>query len=412
MHGPWSVYLGERGRGDRPPDWLAKWDGDGIIARIENRSIARALEGMRVPVVDLSAAGLLPRAPVVTTDNAAIARLAVQHFTERGFRHFGYCGEARFAWSVARGKCFSLFARTHGHTCAIYTRPGSRVNSDEEVDAIARWLRRLPKPAAVFACYDACGQRVLDACRRAGLAVPEEVAVLGVDNDELLCALSPPPLSSICLNTPRTGWQAAALLARMMGGEKVPAETQRVPPLSVVTRQSTDVLAVGDPPVARALHYIRAHACDGLGVSDVLRHCLMARRTLEARLKALLGRTPREEIARVQLGRVKELLAGTDLALAEIAGRAGFRHTEYLSVFLTGNGADARRIPQAARRGRLKKRRGGLCAKTQLRADGLSGPGARWRAGPRSRGRRSTASRGGGCRRGFRAHRGRPGRWR
>ena len=333
VHGPWSVYLGERGRGDRPPDWLAKWDGDGIIARIENRSIARALEGMRVPVVDLSAARLLPRAPVVTPDNAAIARLAVQHFTERGFRHFGYCGEARFAWSVERGECFSLLARTSGHTCAIYTRPGSRVNSDEEVDAIARWLRGLPKPAAIFACYDARGQRVLDACRRAGLAVPEEVAVLGVDNDELLCALSPPPLSSIRLNTQRSGWQAAALLALMMSGAKVPVETQRVPPLSVVTRQSTDVLAVDDPPVARALHYIREHACDGLGVSDVLRHCPMARRTLEARLKALLGRTPREEIARVQLGRVKELLAGTDLALAEIAGRAGFRHTEYLSVF-------------------------------------------------------------------------------
>lgn len=208
---------------------------------------------------------------------------------------------------------------------------------------------------------------MLDACRRAGLAVPEEVAVLGVDNDELLCALSPPPLSSIRLNTPRTGWQAAALLALMMGGEKVPVETQWVPPLSVVTRQSTDVLAVDDPPVARALHYIREHACDGLGVSDVLRHCPMARRTLEA----LLGRTPREEIARVQLGRVKELLAGTDLALAEIAGRAGSRHTEYLSVFFqTGNAADARRIPQAARPGRLKKRRGGFCAKTQYLAGG------------------------------------------
>ena len=331
-HGPWSVYLGERGRGDQPPDWLAKWDGDGIIARIENRSIARALAAMRAPVVDLSAARLLPRAPVVTTDNAAIARLAVQHFTERGFRHFAYCGAARFAWSVARGEYFSLLVRGHGHTCATYAPPGPRVSGDAEVDAIARWLCALPKPVAVFACYDAHGQRVLDACRRAGLAVPEEVAVLGVDNDELLCALTPPPLSSIRLNTQRTGWQAAALLALMMAGGKVPADTLLVPPLGVVTRQSTDVLAVDDPPVARALHYIREHACEGIGVSEVLRHCPMARRTLEARLKALLGRTPREEITRVQMNRVKELLAGTDLALAEIAGRAGFRHPEYLSV--------------------------------------------------------------------------------
>ena len=251
---------------------------------------------------------------------------------ERGFRHFAYCGDARFAWSAARGEYFSLFIRGSGGTCAVYAAEKARTGGDAETDGIARWLRGLPKPVAVFACYDARGQCVLDACRRAGLAVPEEVAVLGVDNDAVLCALSPPPLSSISLNTQRTGWQAAALLALMMGGGKVPAETQLVPPLGVVTRQSTDVLAVDDPPVARALRYIREHACEGLGVSDVLRHCPMARRTLEARLKALLGRTPRAEIARVQMNRVKELLASTDLALAEIAGRAGFRHPEYLSV--------------------------------------------------------------------------------
>ena len=214
----------------------------------------------------------------------------------------------------------------------LYAPAGPRRNSDAEVEAIAQWLRALPKPAAIFTCYDAHGQRVLEACRRAGIAVPEEVAVLGVDNDEILCALSPPPLSSIKLNTQRTGWQAAALLALMMGGEKGPAEPQLIPPLGVVTRQSTEVLAVDDPPVARALHYIREHACEGIGVSDVLRHCPMARRTLEARLKTLLGRSPNEEIQRVQLNRVKELLTGTDFSLAEIAERAGFRHTEYLSV--------------------------------------------------------------------------------
>ena len=119
--------------------------------------------------MDLSAARLLPRAPVVTTDNAAIARLAAQHFMERGFRHFAYCGEARFAWSVARGEYFRLFVRGSGHACATYAPPGPRVSGDAEVDGIARWLRGLPKPAAVFACYDARGQCVLDACwMRAG----------------------------------------------------------------------------------------------------------------------------------------------------------------------------------------------------------------------------------------------------
>ena len=331
-HGPWSVSLGEQGRGDRPPDWLAKWDGDGIIARVENRRIARALAAVRLPVVDVSAARLLPGAPVVTTDNAAIARLAVQHFTERGFRHFAYCGDARFAWSVARGEYFSLFVRDSGGACAVYAAEKMRAGADVETDRIARWLRALPKPVAVFACYDARGQRVLDACRRAGLAVPEEVAVLGVDNDALLCALTPPPLSSIIPNAQRAGWEAAALLAVRMAGGKVARGPLLIPPLGIATRQSTDVLAVDDPPVARALRYIREHACEGIGVSDVLRHCPMARRALEARLKALLGRSPHEEIQRVQMNRVKELLSGTELSLAEIAERAGFRHTEYLSV--------------------------------------------------------------------------------
>ena len=331
-HGPWSVYLGEQGRGERPPDWLAKWDGDGIIARVENRRIARALEAVRLPVVDVSAARLVPAAPVVTTDDAAIARLAAQHFTERGFRHFAFCGDARFAWSVGRGEAFSLFIRGGGGACAVYAAGRTPAGGDAETDGIARWLRALPKPVAVFACYDARGQRVLDACRRAGLEVPEEVAVLGVDNDALLCALTPPPLSSIIPNTRRAGWEAAALLAVLMQGGKVAPGPHLIPPLGVATRQSTDVLAVDDPPVARVLHYIREHACEGIGVGDVLRHCPMARRSLEGRMKALLGRSPHEEILRVQLNRVKELLTGTDLSLGEIAERAGFRHTEYLSV--------------------------------------------------------------------------------
>ena len=331
-HGPWNVYLGEQGRGDTPPDWLANWDCDGIIARVENEGIARPLAKLGLPLVDVSAPRLVPNAPTVTPDNAAIARLAVQHFTERGFQNFAYCGEARFAWSAARGEAFSLFIRSSGYDCPMYASPVSHANSEEEVDKIGQWLRKLPKPVAVFVSYDAHGQRVLNACRRVGLAVPEQVAVLGVDNDELLCALSPPPLSSIALNTQRAGWEAAAMLAVMMKGHKVAPEIHRIPPLGVVTRLSTDVLAVDDPPLSAALRYIREHACEGIGISDVLHHCPMARRNFELRLKALVGRTPREEITRVQINRVKELLGGTKLSLGEIADRAGFKHVEYMTV--------------------------------------------------------------------------------
>ena len=331
-HGPWSVHFAELGSDDTPPPWLKGWDGHGVLFRGENRRIARAVARLAMPMVDLTPSRLLQRAPWVKSDDTAVARLAAQHFLERGFRHFAFCGDARFSWSKRRGDQFGLLVRGGGRSWHAYVPPRGIANGDAEVDAIATWLDGLPKPVAVFACYDNRGQQVLEACRRVNLSVPEQIAVLGVDNDEVLCALSPPPLSSVILNPRRAGWEAAALLASMMNGERVSLdEPHLIPPLGIATRQSSDILAVGDLKIASALRYIREHACEGIRVSDVLRHCPMARRALEARFRKLIGRTPRQEILRVQLNRVKELLVGTDLPVWEIAGRTGFE-TDYLSV--------------------------------------------------------------------------------
>jgi len=332
-HAPWSVYLAEHGRGDRPPGWLADWRGDGIIARVETPAIAQALKRVKIPIVDTSAARLLPKLPWFETDDAAIAQLAFEHLRERGFKRFAFCGDPRFNWSNWRSEHFENAARAEGATCFTY-RPARRFSRDdaEQAEDIARWIRKLPKPVGVMAAYDYRGQQLLDACRRLGIAVPDEVAVVGVDNDELLCELSHPPMSSVIPNTHRTGYEAAALLDRMMDGQRVPSETHLIAPLGIATRQSTDVLAIEDRHVARAVAYIRGHACKGITVNDVLRAVPQARRLLERRFKKLLGRTPHEEILRVQLDRVKALLAQTDLPLTEIAERCGFAHVEYLSV--------------------------------------------------------------------------------
>lgn len=330
-HGPWSVHYAELSPADKPPNWLSNWKGDGIIVRGENRRITQAIERLPSPVIDLTPSRLLPRAPWVKSDDAAIAGLAAHHFLERGFRNFAFCGDTRFSWSNRRREQFELLIRAAGKTCSVYEPQKRPASGDVEVDRIAEWLTDLPKPIAVFASYDNRGQQVLEGCRRAGLAVPEEVAVLGVDNDEVLCALSPPPLSSITLNPRRTGWEAAALLSLMMKGEKLEPAPHLIPPIGIATRQSTDILAVADPKLAAALRYIREHACEGIRVSDVLRQCPMARRALETRFRKLLGRTPRQEILRVQLTRVKELLVGTQLPVWEIADRTGFE-PEYLSA--------------------------------------------------------------------------------
>ncbi|HSH93079.1 MAG TPA: DNA-binding transcriptional regulator [Roseimicrobium sp.] len=332
-HRPWSIHLAEHGRGDQPPGWLKSWKGDGIIARIENPAIAAALARLKLPIVDVSAARLLPALPWFETDDAAIARLAAEHLLERGFKNFAYCGDARFNWSNWRLEHFAATLKAAGRGCEVFMPPRPRSPDDEgQVNEIADWLVTLPKPLGVMACYDLRGQQVLDACRRRGIAVPDEVAVVGVDNDELLCDLSEPPLSSVIPNTHRTGYEAAALLDQLMAGKKPKPAASLIPPLGVAVRQSTDVLAIDDPNIVKAVRFIRQHACEGINVKDVLRAVPHSRRLLESRFKKLIGRTPHEEIIRVQLNRVKELLTETDLSLEDISERTGFAHVEYLSV--------------------------------------------------------------------------------
>jgi len=331
-HRPWSLYLSEHNRGDRPPDWLPHWKGHGIIARIENSQIAEALRPLELPMVDVSAARLIPSLPWFETDDGAIAHLAAEHLMERGFKHFAYAGDDRFNWSKWRCEHFHNCIQAAGRECFIYKASKHLAGGQNVVDDLAHWIRGLPKPLGIMACYDLRGQQVLDACRRLRVAAPDEVAVIGVDNDDLLCELSDPPLSSVIPNTHRTGYEAARLLDEMMAGKKAKGETHLIPPLGIATRQSTDVLAIDDRNVARAVHFIRQNACEGIQVKDVLKAVPHSRRLLESQFRKLFGRTPHQEILRVKLNRVKQLLLETDLSLEQIAERAGFAHVEYLSV--------------------------------------------------------------------------------
>jgi LacI family transcriptional regulator len=335
QHKPWSIYLPELGRGETPPRWLARWRGDGIIARIETREIARAVRRTRLPVVDVSAARHLPGVPWVETDDASIARLAADHLLARGFRKLAFCGEPRFNWSRWRAEHFARIAAEAGAEVSVYASRGTAERPAPlgvEHRDLAAWVRRLPRPVGVMACYDIKAQQLLDVCRELGVAVPEEVAVVGVDNDPLLCSLATPPLSSVIPNTHRTGYEAAALLDRLMSGDRVAPSAHLIPPLGIETRQSTDVLAIADREIAAAVRFIREHACDGATIADLLRAVPLSRRVLESRYKKATGRTPHEDLLRLRLERVKQLLAETDHSLERIATLAGFDHPEYMSV--------------------------------------------------------------------------------
>jgi LacI family transcriptional regulator len=334
-HELWSIYVSEQERGARPPGWLKNWHGDGIIARIETEPIAVALRRTTVPVVDVSSARRVKGIPWVETDDREIARLAAQHLIDRGFRSLAFCGEPQFNWSRWREQHFTAAAVEAGCECHVYN---GKPRSDDDFSWIRErrrlqaWLENLPKPVGIMACYDFKGQQLLDVCREQDIAVPEQTAVIGVDNDVRLCRLCTPPLSSVIPDTHRTGYEAARLLDRMMQGETIREAAFLAPPLGIAERQSTDVYAVDDEDLVIALRYIREHACDGITVADVLRVVPLSRRILEHRFQKFVRRTPHAEIIRIRMERVSRLLRETELPLTEIAAKSGFAAAEYLSV--------------------------------------------------------------------------------
>jgi len=340
-HGYWSFYFQPRALEMPIPGWLARWEGDGIIARIANEKMANVLARTKLPVVDLRNSVRGTRYPAVGPDNREVARLGAEHFLERGFRHFAFCGMPRgeYRFMDQRHDWFTTFLDEAGCRCATFALSLDHHGAkawDRQQNRLAAWLDRLPKPLAVMAFNDEFGVHVLDACQRAGLAVPEQVAVLGSGNDETLCTLCTPPLSSIHLDVERIGYAAAALLDRLISGQPPPSETLERPPREIIVRRSTDVLATDDREFAAALRFLRDHACEGIRVRDVVNHALISRSSLERRFKHWLGRTPHSEIRRVQLERAKHLLRETSLPLSTIAHRSGFPSVNYFSEVFHG----------------------------------------------------------------------------
>jgi LacI family transcriptional regulator len=334
-HELWSIYVGEQQRGARPPVWINTWRGDGIIARIETKAIAAAVRRSALPTVDVSAARLIPELPWVETEDREIAQMAARHLMDRGFRTLAFCGEPVFNWSTWRQNHFVEYARQEGCECHVYRGKASIEKGyswTRERARLGAWVRTLPKPVGVMACYDIKGQQLLDVCRDLGIAVPEQVAVIGVDNDVRLCRLCTPTLSSVVPDTRRAGYEAAQLLDRMMGGEKVSAEGILIPPAGIAKRRSSDTSAIQDPDIVAAMRYIREHACDGITVADLLKVVPLSRRMLEYRFQKLVGRTPHAEILRARIERTSRLLRETKLPLEQIASRTGFAQANYLCV--------------------------------------------------------------------------------
>ena len=333
-HGHWSVFVELRALDSQVPRWLASWRGDGIIARTATAAMADAIAATGLPGVELRASKLPHKLPFVGVDNRDLGRLVAEHFIDNGFTNFAVFDLDTERYFEERRDNFRAVLKSRGHVCHEHhaARQGERPTNWERQQAeIAHWVAALPKPVGIMACTDQLAFWLLDACRRAGVAVPEEAAVVGVENDETLCTLASPQLSSVAFEGERIGYEAAALLERMMAGEPPPTESLLVLPRGLVVRQSSDIMAIDDLQVVAAVRYIREHACHGINVADVVKHAGLSRTLLERRMRRAIGRTPGEEIIRLRFNRVKRLLVETKLSRAAIADRCGFEHPQYMA---------------------------------------------------------------------------------
>lgn len=344
LHGPWTFYRmpafyldPTSKQRDAELHRMKRWGANGIILReVPNMDDILA---MRLPTI--VSTYLNPEVPTgaheIYVDNVGVGRMAAEHLIERSFQHFAFCGLDDFFWSQQRAEGFCGVIEEAGYSVCRYPQPRSPGGRlwDAEQKKLAAWLRELPKPVGLMACIDERAQHVLEACKVADMMVPDEVAIVSGDNDELICNLSNPPLSSVAVGGFEAGYQAAKLLDRLMRHKLDGKQRQvvRVEPKYVATRTSTDILAINDLEVARAVRYIHGHAREPLQVPDVARSVGLTRHTLEARFRKALGRSVHDEITGVRIDRICRLLLDTEMSVTEIAMEMGFTDVHHIARY-------------------------------------------------------------------------------
>lgn len=323
---------------ERFPGFLNNWDGDGIIARAGNEKSYRRLERLGIPVVEIYGDGknLVPH---VQCDEPESCRLVVEHFQERGFTNFAFFSLGQTWWSRQRQEAFKAALDDCGVACALAPMAKKRNDPSLSVlwwegceDEIHRWVESLPKPVGIFCPWDMHAFFLLNICNQREIAVPENVAIVGYGNNADFCRVSMPPLSSLAPNGRSIGYKAAELLHGAFRGNPLPASTILIPATHVEVRQSSDTIAVNDPSVAKAVHFIRRNLASGsLGVADVARHVGISRNTLALRFRTVLGHSPDTEIQRAKFDLARRLLRETNFSISLIASQVGYSNAANFS---------------------------------------------------------------------------------
>jgi LacI family transcriptional regulator len=341
VHGPWMFYRQSPYYLTKKPvkliDWVKKYRPDGIFMLEPNRREEEELAQIGIPtIVSGYTQEFYSSFANIITDHKAIGKMAAEHLLDRGFESFAFCGYDTF-WSKQRCRGFSERIANAGFETEIYKVPSTAKKRSWECEqfTVADWLRSLKKPAGLMACIDNRGLEIVEACKIANLRIPIDVAVIGVNDDKLLCSLSPQPLSSVAINSEQTGYDAAELMDKMIKGKlKMAGRTKIVYPTHIAARQSTDILAIDDKAIADAVHYIRINPKDILQVDDIARACKLSKRTLQRRFKNALGYSVHKEINNVRTEYIAQLLRDTNMSISQIAITTGYTGSEHISRLL------------------------------------------------------------------------------
>lgn len=337
LFGPWSFYRDDQFYATSPKkddlSYLRRWGVDGIIARDFKGAVS--LLDLGVPIISARNLGYIDTQVQICTDDETIGNMAFDHFMKKGFREFAFCGFSNMPWSMKRQTGFEHSVIQNEFKTHILNSPssGRMLRRDAEYTRIAKWLEKLPRPVGVFCCNDDRGYDVIESCQIAGLKVPYDIAVLGVDNDSQICETSNPPLSSVFLGVEKAGFESAQCLHKMMSGKKIELDEIVVSPVNIAERHSTDIMAIDDESITAALEYIHSHSRDLIQAKDVSAAIGVARRTLEEKFRITLGHSVFHEIRRCRVDGICKLLIETDMTITDIALMLGYNDSDHIARF-------------------------------------------------------------------------------
>jgi LacI family transcriptional regulator len=337
IKGNWSISSGfDFHLASELKDWQSIWNADAVIASVFTQKKLDEVRKMQIPTVMLSALNYDLKKSLMLSDDEAIAKMAAEHFLEKGFRHFAYCGRDKYYWSINRGLYYIKYLEDKNFTINTFEPSlfkGKPIGFIQERDQIVKWLNRLPKPVGLFCCNDVRSQEVIEACRLANINVPEDIAVIGVDNDYFNCELSYITLTSIALDTFTAGFQAAELLDAKIKNKKTKDRIIPIKPTHIAIRRSTDICAIEDREIANAMCFIRDNSRKIIQVSDVVAATTLTRRVLEKRFNKILKRSILEEIKNKKTAEILKMLTQTNYSISEISKALGFDSTRHFDRY-------------------------------------------------------------------------------